>query len=96
MSKKPGSPEANQEKQYTMSKIKRKVRKGRLLIILFGAVYDFTDFAGQHPGGKEVLYQYRGKDASDKFMEAGHIKLHYVVQELGKHRVGKLVPEAKL
>ena len=85
-----------EEKQYTMSKVKRKVKKGRLLIVLFDGVYDFTDFAEKHPGGKKVLYQHRGKNASDTFLEAGHIKLHYIVQELGKYRVGKLVPEAKL
>ncbi|KAI7767060.1 hypothetical protein ACKAV7_005342 [Fusarium commune] len=31
-------------------------------------VYDFTDFAPDHPGGAEkVIYQYAGKDASDEY-----------------------------
>uniref|UniRef100_A0A0D2XFA9 Cytochrome b2 n=1 Tax=Fusarium oxysporum (strain Fo5176) TaxID=660025 RepID=A0A0D2XFA9_FUSOF len=30
-------------------------------------VYDFTDFAPDHPGGAEILYQYAGKDASDEY-----------------------------
>ena len=79
-----------------MHEIKRLIKKGRLLIILFESVYDFTKFADSHPGGKKILYKYRGKDASDKFVEVGHIKMMNVVEQLAKMRVGKFTTKAKL
>ncbi|KAF4966005.1 hypothetical protein FSARC_6260 [Fusarium sarcochroum] len=30
-------------------------------------VYDFTDFAPNHPGGADIIYQYAGKDASEEY-----------------------------
>ena len=35
-------------------------------IIVKGKVYDVTDFAVKHPGGR-VIYTYGGKDATDVF-----------------------------
>ncbi|KAF4445545.1 putative CYB2-L-lactate dehydrogenase (cytochrome b2) [Fusarium austroafricanum] len=30
-------------------------------------VYDFTDFAPNHPGGVDIIYRYAGKDASEEY-----------------------------
>lgn len=44
-------------------------KNGRKVIILFGGVYDITDFYGRHPGGKEVLDEFvGGKDATEAFV----------------------------
>ena len=37
---------------------------GKVVIILFDAVYDLTKFADGHPGGKEILMENAGMDAT--------------------------------
>ena len=37
-------------------------------MILFDAVYDLTSYAHGHPGGKDILIQNAGVDATDKFI----------------------------
>ena len=93
-----GSPKNVSTETYifTMTEIKRSIKKGRLLIILFESVYDFTSFAEHHPGGKKILHKYKGKDASDKFIEVGHFKMMNIVESLGKMRVGKFLNKPKL
>ena len=40
------------------------MQKGRIVIILFDAVYDLTNFADGHPGGRDILLQNVGLDAT--------------------------------
>ena len=44
----------------------------RLLLSVHGVVYDVGDFAADHPGGREVLQQWAGSEATDAFVEALH------------------------
>ena len=37
-------------------------------MVLFDAVYDLTNFAPNHPGGKDILVTHAGTDATDKFI----------------------------
>ncbi|KAF9434376.1 hypothetical protein BGZ76_008117 [Entomortierella beljakovae] len=45
---------------------------GRLRVAISGKVYDVTDFVETHPGGKEILSDEAGKDATKKFEDIGH------------------------
>ena len=40
------------------------VKKGRKIVILFGGVYDLTEFADKHPGGEKVINENIGMDAT--------------------------------
>ncbi|KAK4051915.1 hypothetical protein OIV83_002620 [Microbotryomycetes sp. JL201] len=39
----------------------------QLLVAIDGGVYDVTEFADEHPGGKKILVNSCGGDASEKF-----------------------------
>ena len=36
-------------------------------VIIFGKVYDVTDFLDSHPGGAQIILQYAGKDATAEY-----------------------------
>ncbi|EEH03778.1 L-lactate ferricytochrome c oxidoreductase [Histoplasma capsulatum G186AR] len=36
-------------------------------VVLYGKVYDVTDFLQKHPGGAQIILQLAGKDATDEF-----------------------------
>lgn len=40
------------EKVITKQELAKMVQEGKLVVCLFGAVYDLTAYAEQHPGGK--------------------------------------------
>lgn len=44
----------------------------KLIVKLHGTLYDLTQFAAEHPGGNEVLVEYKGKDATRIFDLASH------------------------
>jgi cytochrome b involved in lipid metabolism len=58
-------------------------------VILFDKVYDVTKFMGDHPGGKDAIMLFAGKDATEEFD-----MLHQpsVLQKFGKDLyVGDLI-----
>ncbi|QSS59199.1 hypothetical protein I7I51_08632, partial [Histoplasma capsulatum] len=36
-------------------------------VVLYGKVYDVTEFLQKHPGGAQIILQLAGKDATDEF-----------------------------
>ena len=40
------------------------VKSGRICVVNGGKVYDVTDFAGKHPGGRDVLEKHSGQDVT--------------------------------
>ena len=58
----------SKEKEFTDREIKGLVEEGRIVMVLFEAVYDLTAFADGHPGGRDILAQSAGTDATDKFI----------------------------
>ena len=55
------------------------MKQGKILVILFGGVYDLTQYIDKHPGGKKVIKSNIGKDATEKFVAAGHLTKSRVV-----------------
>ncbi|XP_041375848.1 fatty acid 2-hydroxylase-like [Gigantopelta aegis] len=43
----------------------RKETKGRMLVTHDGKVYDITDFADKHPGGRDILLEQEGRDVTE-------------------------------
>jgi cytochrome b involved in lipid metabolism len=52
------------EVSFTEKQIKTQIDIGKKIVILFGGVYDLTHFILKHPGGKDVINLYVGKDAT--------------------------------
>jgi cytochrome b involved in lipid metabolism len=85
--------QGHQEKQLKREDVESMVAQGRAVVILFGAVYDLTPFLNDHPGGAEVILSFRGKDATEKFVEVGHLKGARILKTLASLRVGKLAED---
>jgi len=62
-----------------------------LWLVIDGGVFDVTDWVNEHPGGREILIKYGGRDATDVF-HAFH--LPRVAGRLDGFRVGLLSREA--
>lgn len=54
----------------------------RIILFLFNRRFDLTEFAKHHPGGVEILKLYNQKDATDKFVEVGHINKVGILEAL--------------
>jgi len=66
-------------KTYFLQKVKNyepyfiENNSNRLLIILYGKIFDLTDFALEHPGGDQILIHQNGKmDSTKEFENAFH------------------------
>eukprot|EP00419_Tripos_fusus_P013059 CAMPEP_0172669104 /NCGR_PEP_ID=MMETSP1074-20121228/9474_1 /TAXON_ID=2916 /ORGANISM="Ceratium fusus, Strain PA161109" /LENGTH=516 /DNA_ID=CAMNT_0013485841 /DNA_START=68 /DNA_END=1618 /DNA_ORIENTATION=+ len=62
-------------------------------IIVDGNVYDVTKFAKLHPGGKEVLIEYAGRDATEDFFGLHRLEVLDKYKRLKKGRVQDAGPE---
>ena len=56
-------------------------------IILFGNVYNITNFLVEHPGGMDILIENSSKDATADFLAKGHTD--YARSLLEPYLVGK-------
>ena len=59
------------EKKFSMSEVKKHNKDDDAWIVLFGNVYDITDWIKIHPGGDVIKYGI-GKDATEMFLGVGH------------------------
>ncbi|TPX07100.1 uncharacterized protein E0L32_010995 [Thyridium curvatum] len=57
---------------FTQSEIATHTRADDAWIIIHGKVYDVTSFLDEHPGGRDVLIESAGKDATADYDFAGH------------------------
>jgi len=48
-----------------------------------GKVLDITNFINKHPGGEEILLKHGGQDATEVFIETGHVK-HHILEYLSE------------
>ena len=59
-------------------------------MVVNGKVYDLSKFYRKHPGGPDTIFEFAGKDATDKFEEAGHTKGNRA--EMEQYLVGEYKP----
>lgn len=49
-----------------------------------------TNFIEVHPGGKDSILEWKGKDATERFVEVGHLKGANIIKTLASLRLGKI------
>jgi predicted heme/steroid binding protein len=76
-------------KMYTMDEVKKHDTAEDLWMIIYNKVYDVTDFAKDHPGGVEVLYDCGGADATEAFDDVAHSDNAFNMLE--PYLIGKIV-----
>lgn len=66
------------------------LKNNKIVVVLFGGVYDMTNFIEVHPGGKDSILEWKGKDATERFVEVGHLKGANIIKTLASLRLGKI------
>ncbi len=83
--------ESHINKRITWKELKEHTTEDDCWIALHGKVYNVTNFAREHPGGK-IIYEYAGRNATDEF-DAFH--LPRVKRRLPAYCIGTLVDGPK-
>ena len=74
---------------YTREQVQEHDKPGDCWIIIDTHIYDVTEFANIHPGGKSLIYSVGGQDATDYFYE---LHREEILLEVGdEYVVGELV-----
>lgn len=74
---------------YTLEQVQEHNKPNDCWIIVDTHIYDVTEFALSHPGGKELLYSVGGQDATDYFYE---LHRESILHEVGdEYVIGSLV-----
>ncbi|KAF5303087.1 hypothetical protein FQR65_LT08418 [Abscondita terminalis] len=63
-------------------------------VVIYDRVYDVTKFLNEHPGGRDILLEYGGRDASWAFRSSGHSKSALYALKL--YYVGELPEEERI
>ncbi|MED6132236.1 hypothetical protein PIB30_017313 [Stylosanthes scabra] len=62
------------QRVFTLSQVLQHKSEKDCWLVINGRVLDVTKFFEEHPGGKEVLMEVAGKDATKEFDAIGHSK----------------------
>lgn len=54
-------------KEFTAQEVAQHTSKESCWVILYGNVYDVTDFLSEHPGGSKIILKLAGKDATEEY-----------------------------
>ena len=74
---------------YTKKQVEQHNKPDDCWLIINNHIYDVTEFALSHPGGKQLLYSVAGQDATDYFYE---LHREEILLEVGdEYVVGELV-----
>lgn len=60
--------------QFSITEVAKHNSEKDCWIIIHNVVYDVTSFIEEHPGGRDILIQLAGKDATVDFESVGHSK----------------------
>eukprot|EP00483_Globobulimina_turgida_P010600 UN10621 len=60
------------KKIFTMDEVSKHDTEESPFIVIYGAVYDMTEFQIDHPGGPDVLQDISGQDATEEFENILH------------------------
>lgn len=55
---------------YTDASLRCQLMGGRLCVIHSNRIYDLTDFADRHPGGRQLIVEHVGKDVTELMKQA--------------------------
>ncbi|TLD10483.1 hypothetical protein PgNI_06635 [Pyricularia grisea] len=75
--------------EYTRQEVAKHDEPGNYWLILHGKVYNVSSYLDDHPGGKELLEESAGTDATSDFDFAGHSE--DAIKALDGFLVGSLV-----
>ncbi|XP_015121131.1 cytochrome b5 [Diachasma alloeum] len=64
-----------------------------LWIVIKDIVYDVTEYVNKHPGGRELILEYAGKDATSAFNDFGHSSDAITLLKL--YKIGQLTENAR-
>lgn len=54
-------------KEFTVEEVEKHTSPESCWVILYGNVYDVTDFLSEHPGGAKIILKLAGKDATEEY-----------------------------
>ncbi|CAK82865.1 unnamed protein product (macronuclear) [Paramecium tetraurelia] len=60
----------------------------KLYIVISNNLYDCTEFADNHPGGKEILQLYKNQNATEAFKRLGHSQ--EAREKMDLYKIGEL------
>ena len=78
-------------REYTWQTIRQHNNQNSLWIVIYGRIYDLTNFHNHHPGGPDVLKLIAGQDATDEFENTLHPKKARLLAK--KWLIGKVTGE---
>lgn len=80
-------------RRYSIEEVKRHELPDDLWMIIYNKVFNITQFAKDHPGGMEVLFDCGGVDATEPFEDVGHSDDALFM--LAPYYVGDIINEEK-
>lgn len=75
---------------YSLSEVAQHTTEENAWFVISNHVYDVSKFLDEHPGGKEVLLDVVGRDATNSFEDVGHSS--DAREMLKQYEIGQLDP----
>ncbi|TYZ61184.1 hypothetical protein PybrP1_009876 [[Pythium] brassicae (nom. inval.)] len=76
--------------EFTWQEVAKHNTGASAWVIIRGAVYDVTEWADKHPGGRELILLHSGRECTDTF-DSYHPFSNRADKILAKYKIGKLV-----
>ncbi|CAG2163669.1 unnamed protein product [Oppiella nova] len=82
---------SGQDREFTRDEVRDHNETDSLWVIVESKVYDITHFLGEHPGGRDILREYGGMDATNRFREVEHSA--DAIEMMKAYKIGRVVGE---